>query len=166
MINLDKNIQIKENIAIKDDKLILKSLSNWLLLLLILFFFYIHFHGDVSPGGGFQSGVVITLAVIIASFTKSNNDFEFIISRKINNIIGIIGILIYISFAFLPLLFNFNAFDYSFLKFLFKEKSHFIAINLLEFSIMLIIFSSISRIINTMMSVLKNENIIDSSDIS
>jgi multicomponent Na+:H+ antiporter subunit B len=36
-----------------------------LIPLIIVFGFYVHFHGEYSPGGGFQAGVVIASALIL-----------------------------------------------------------------------------------------------------
>lgn len=44
---------------------VLVTAAQWLLPLLLLFGFYIIAHGHLSPGGGFQGGVVIASAVIM-----------------------------------------------------------------------------------------------------
>ena len=44
---------------------ILRVVSKLLIPLIIVFGFYVHFHGDYSPGGGFQAGVILASAIIL-----------------------------------------------------------------------------------------------------
>lgn len=44
---------------------ILRVVAKFLIPLIALFGFYVHFHGDYSPGGGFQAGVILAAAVIL-----------------------------------------------------------------------------------------------------
>ncbi len=44
---------------------VLRVVSKLLIPFIILFGFYVHFHGEYSPGGGFQAGVVLASAVIL-----------------------------------------------------------------------------------------------------
>ena len=45
--------------------LILRVVTKLLAGLIMLFGFYVQFHGDYSPGGGFQAGIIMAAAVII-----------------------------------------------------------------------------------------------------
>ena len=44
---------------------ILRIVSKLLIPLIIVYGFYVHFHGEYSPGGGFQAGVVLASAIIL-----------------------------------------------------------------------------------------------------
>ena len=44
---------------------ILRVVAKMLIPLIIVFGFYVHFHGEYSPGGGFQAGVIIASALIL-----------------------------------------------------------------------------------------------------
>ena len=44
---------------------ILRVVSKVLIPLIIVYGFYVHFHGEYSPGGGFQAGVVLASAIIL-----------------------------------------------------------------------------------------------------
>ena len=44
---------------------ILRVVAKLLIPLIIVFGFYVHFHGEYSPGGGFQAGVILGSAVIL-----------------------------------------------------------------------------------------------------
>ena len=45
--------------------LILRVVSKLLIPLIVVFGLYVQFHGDFGPGGGFQAGVIIAVAVIL-----------------------------------------------------------------------------------------------------
>ncbi|HAQ35979.1 MAG TPA: cation:proton antiporter, partial [Alphaproteobacteria bacterium] len=45
--------------------LVLRVVSKLLIPIIVIFGFYVHFHGDYSPGGGFQAGVIIAAAVVL-----------------------------------------------------------------------------------------------------
>ena len=45
--------------------LILKVITKFMVGVIILFGLYVQFHGDYSPGGGFQAGVIIAAAFIL-----------------------------------------------------------------------------------------------------
>ncbi len=48
-----------------DHHVILRVISKSLLPLIFLFALYVHFHAEVSAGGGFQAGVLAAVAVIL-----------------------------------------------------------------------------------------------------
>lgn len=45
--------------------IVLRVVAKLLIPLIVVFGFYVHFHGDYSPGGGFQAGVILAAAVIL-----------------------------------------------------------------------------------------------------
>lgn len=47
------------------DSVVLRVVAKQLIPFIALFGFYIQLHGEVSPGGGFQSGVVIAASLIL-----------------------------------------------------------------------------------------------------
>lgn len=47
------------------DHLVLRIVGKFLLPLVVLFALYVQFHGDYSPGGGFQAGVIFAAAIIL-----------------------------------------------------------------------------------------------------
>lgn len=44
---------------------ILRVVSKLLIPLIVVFGFYVHFHGEYSPGGGFQAGVILASSIIV-----------------------------------------------------------------------------------------------------
>ncbi len=45
--------------------LILKVVAKFLIPVIVLFALYVQFHGDYGPGGGFQAGVIFSVAFIL-----------------------------------------------------------------------------------------------------
>jgi multicomponent Na+:H+ antiporter subunit B len=45
--------------------LILRIITKLLIAPILLFALYVQFHGEISPGGGFQAGVVVAAAIIL-----------------------------------------------------------------------------------------------------
>ena len=71
--------QEKLNIFAYENKL-LKIAVDVLFPLIILFGFYIIIHGHLSPGGGFQGGVIIASAFLLMFLAKSD---DFTLNHKI-----------------------------------------------------------------------------------
>lgn len=48
-----------------DSHMILRVVAKFLIPVITLFAFYVHFHGEYSPGGGFQAGVIFAVAIML-----------------------------------------------------------------------------------------------------
>ena len=55
MVSKDEKIKSKT----MKHHLILKVITKFMVGVIVLFGLYVQFHGDYSPGGGFQAGVII-----------------------------------------------------------------------------------------------------------
>ncbi|MCF7912452.1 MAG: Na(+)/H(+) antiporter subunit B [Candidatus Cloacimonetes bacterium] len=92
---------------------ILKSGTSFLLPLIILFGVYIFTHGHLTPGGGFQGGVVIASAIVLllladTSMQPNHNILNWLesLSGAFYIILGILGIVLaggFLDNRFLPL---------------------------------------------------------------
>ena len=56
--------------------LILRVVTKLLVGAIILFALYVQFHGDYSPGGGFQAGVIFAVACILYGIVFSVSQAE------------------------------------------------------------------------------------------
>jgi len=110
-LGLDKSEE-KENIFSYDNAL-LKIGVEILFPLIILFGLYIIIHGHLSPGGGFQGGVIIASGFLLM-FLAKNNDFKLnhkitVVTEALSGagfiVLGILGLLVADRFLgnFLPL---------------------------------------------------------------
>ncbi|MCA1790240.1 MAG: cation:proton antiporter, partial [Thioalkalivibrio sp.] len=48
-----------------DDRVIVRVCSKILTPFIMIFALYVQFHGDYSPGGGFQAGVIFAAAFVL-----------------------------------------------------------------------------------------------------
>ena len=62
---------------------------------IILFALYVQFHGDFGPGGGFQAGVIFSVAIILYTLTFSQYDGMRLTPPSVLKILAASGVLIY-----------------------------------------------------------------------
>ena len=93
--------------------LILRIIAKLLIPLIFLFALYVQFHGDYSPGGGFQAGVIFSVAFILYAIVFGLDTAEQIIPPRILRILASLGVLIYAGTGFATLLLGGNFLDYS-----------------------------------------------------
>jgi len=95
-----------------DHHVILRVVSKMLIPLIVLYAFYVQFHGDYGPGGGFQAGVIIAVAVILYALIfgvpASLKAFPPVVARWI----AATGVLLYAGVGVWALLGNGNFLDY------------------------------------------------------
>ncbi|QLK58890.1 Na(+)/H(+) antiporter subunit B [Ehrlichia ruminantium] len=82
-----------EVIMLKDP--VLRTITTLMVPVIVLYGLYVQFHGDYSPGGGFQAGVIVAAAIIIYSMLFGLSITLKAISPYIVRLMGGIGVLIY-----------------------------------------------------------------------
>ncbi len=92
--------------------LILRIISKFLIPLIILFAFYVQFHGDFGPGGGFQAGVIFSVAFILYTLVFGLDSAEKIITPVVLRILASLGVVIYAGTGVASLLLGANYLDY------------------------------------------------------
>ncbi len=92
---------------------ILRVTSKFLIPLIILFALYVQFHGDFGPGGGFQAGVIFSVAIILYSLVYGLDAAEKIIPENILRILASFGVLLYAGVGIVSLFLGGNYLDYS-----------------------------------------------------
>jgi len=83
---------------------IIKTISQKLFPFIMLFGVYLILHGHLSPGGGFQGGVVLGTAVILLSLSYGIEETERKIKIKYLSILEESVILFFIFLGFLGIL--------------------------------------------------------------
>ncbi len=93
--------------------LILRVVTKLLVGPIILLALYVQFHGDFSPGGGFQAGVIMAVAFItygiVFSVAKVQQVFPPWLVHKMMGL----GVLIYAGTGVVSLFMGYNFLDYS-----------------------------------------------------
>jgi len=77
------------------ENIILRVLAKLLIPFILLFAFYVQFHGDYSPGGGFQAGVIFSAGFIMYTLIFGVDTAEAIISPRVLRVIASMGVLLY-----------------------------------------------------------------------
>ncbi len=75
--------------------LILRVITKPLVGTIILFAFYVQFHGDFSPGGGFQAGVIMAVAFILYGLVFGLNHVQRVLPPWVVHKMLALGVLIY-----------------------------------------------------------------------
>ena len=96
--------------------LILRVIAKYLFPVIALFAFYVQFHGDFGPGGGFQAGVILSVAFIFYALIFGLETTEKIVPPYFLRIMASTGILIYAGTGVTTLLMGGNFLDYDLLS--------------------------------------------------
>ncbi len=75
--------------------LILVIVCKLLIPVIILFALYVQFHGDFGPGGGFQAGVIFSVAFILYAMVYGLDSAERVIPTRVLRILASLGLLVY-----------------------------------------------------------------------
>jgi multicomponent Na+:H+ antiporter subunit B len=93
--------------------LILIFIAKFLIPVIVLFALYVQFHGDYGPGGGFQAGVIFSVAFILYALVFGLTTAERVLPRGVLRIFASLGVLIYAGTGFATLLLDGSFLDYS-----------------------------------------------------
>ncbi len=92
---------------------ILHVISKILIPLILLYALYVQFHGDYSPGGGFQAGVIFATAFILYAMIYSLKAAHKVVSLFTLKLIMAAGVLLYVGTGVATLILGGNYLDYN-----------------------------------------------------
>lgn len=92
--------------------LILRVITKLLVGPIILFALYVQFHGDYSPGGGFQAGVIFAAAFILYGVVFGLRLAKHALPEWIVHRLMAFGVLLYAGTGVASLLLSANYLDY------------------------------------------------------
>jgi len=93
--------------------LILRVVTKMLVGAIILFAFYVQFHGDFSPGGGFQAGVIMAVAFILYGLVFGLAKVQQVFPPWLVHKMVALGVLIYAGTGYASLFLGYNFLDYT-----------------------------------------------------
>ena len=96
--------------------LVLRFITNYLFPVIALFALYVQFHGDYGPGGGFQAGVILSVAFILYAMVFGMETIEQVLPLRVLRILASTGVLIYSGTGIITLLMGGNFLDYDILS--------------------------------------------------
>lgn len=92
---------------------ILRIVSKVLIGPILIFALYVQFHGDYSPGGGFQAGVIFAAAFILYEMLFGLNVASRVVHMAVIRILAACGLLLYGSVGLVSFFSGHNYLDYS-----------------------------------------------------
>ncbi len=92
--------------------LILRVVTKLLVSSIILFALYVQFHGDFSPGGGFQAGVIMAVAFILYGIVFGLEKVQAVFPAWLVHKLMALGVLIYAGTGVLSMFLGYNFLDY------------------------------------------------------
>ncbi|MCF6248207.1 MAG: Na(+)/H(+) antiporter subunit B [Desulfobacula sp.] len=93
--------------------LIIKTICRILIPFIQIYALYVVAHGDFSPGGGFQGGVIFGASFILMAISYNLKTLVNRIKEKVFGIFAAVGVLIYVGIAALCMPMGGNFLDYS-----------------------------------------------------
>ncbi|MFD3190634.1 Na(+)/H(+) antiporter subunit B [Sedimentitalea sp. HM32M-2] len=93
--------------------LILRVITKLLIAAIMLFALYVQFHGDYSPGGGFQAGVIMAVAFIIYGVVFSLDEVQRVLPPWLVHKMAALGVLIYAGTGLISFFMGYAFLDYA-----------------------------------------------------
>lgn len=144
---MSRKISLKNN-------LIISTITTFIVPYIFLYAIYIQLNGEISPGGGFQAGVIFASGFIAINLIYGRDYISRYLSTNALIFISSLGVLIYSSTGIISLIFNDNYLNYYSLasdKFIAQNMGIFIielGIGLTVASTMYLIYSQFDNIHN------------------
>lgn len=123
------------------DFIVLRIVAKFIIPFILLYAFYIQLHGDFSPGGGFQAGVILASAFILFCLIYGLEKSLEVISIDELITTACIGVFLYIGTGFATLIEGADFLDYNILHQNNITGQH-IGIAIVELGVGITVFSS------------------------
>jgi multicomponent Na+:H+ antiporter subunit B len=98
-----------------DHHVVLRVAAKLLIPIIALYAFYVQFHGDLGPGGGFQAGVILAVAVILHALVFGLKDTMAAIKPKFARGMAALGVLLYAGIGIVCIVNGGGFLDYDYL---------------------------------------------------
>ena len=96
-----------------DHHVILRVVAKALLPIIALYGFYVQFHGEYSPGGGFQAGVILAVTIILYALIFGIAPAMRAVTPGFARGFAALGFILYAGVGFWALLMGGNFLDYN-----------------------------------------------------
>ncbi|MDA3922538.1 MAG: Na(+)/H(+) antiporter subunit B [Salinisphaera sp.] len=94
---------------------VLRIIAKLLIAPIIIFALYVQFHGDYSPGGGFQAGVILASALILHALVFGVQATRRAVPPAVLRVTASLGVLIYAGTGVICMLRGGAFLDYDYL---------------------------------------------------
>ena len=92
--------------------LILRVIAKYLFPVIALFALYVQFHGYYGPGGGFQAGVILSVAFILYALVFGLETTERVLPPYLLRMLASLGLLLYAGTGAVTILMGGNYLEY------------------------------------------------------
>jgi multicomponent Na+:H+ antiporter subunit B len=123
---------------------ILSTITKFIIPFILLFALYIQFHGEISPGGGFQAGVIFASAFLLYALTFGIHKAQTLLSNTTLKFYMSLGLLIYAGTGIVTMLRGGNFLSYNYLYFRDPIIGQKMGILTIELGIGLTVFSAVT----------------------
>lgn len=97
------------------DQVVLRVVAKLLMPMILLFALYVQLHGDYSPGGGFQAGVLFAAGIVLYTLIYGLNAAELVIKPWVAHTMCAVGALLFGGVGVITMLAGGNFLDYNYL---------------------------------------------------
>lgn len=91
---------------------VLRVVAKFLIPVILLFALYVQFHGDYSPGGGFQAGVIFAAGIILYALVFGLDNAMEVVPPSVLKVLAALGVLIFAGVGMETMLLGENFLDY------------------------------------------------------
>lgn len=134
------------------EHIILKTATRIMVPFILMFSLYVLAHGEISPGGGFQGGVIFASGFILYGMVFGVEALYEKISKKAILFLTSIGVLIYIGVGYTTMLNGGKFLEYGKLPGFDLRSGNSMGLLLIEtgvfitvFSVMLLLFTEVAK---------------------
>ncbi len=94
------------------EHIVLRVVAKILMPLILLFALYVQLHGEYSPGGGFQAGIVFAAALVLYTLIFGLEAAHGVVSPRAAQLLVAVGPLVYLAVGFAALVAGGNFLEY------------------------------------------------------
>lgn len=134
------------------DQVILRVVTKFTTPVILLFGFYVIAHGEISPGGGFQGGVLLASGFVLYGLVFGLAELEPILPRRVTDSMASIGVALYAGVGLVGILGGYRYLDYTPLWITGAESAESWGMTLVEFgvgltvaAVMITVFREVSQ---------------------
>lgn len=95
------------------DNVILRVASKILIPPILIYALYVHFHGDYSPGGGFQAGVIMAAGFILYGLIYGLDALKTVLPIAVVRTLAGLGVLLFAGTGVAAMFRGGNFLDYN-----------------------------------------------------
>lgn len=92
--------------------IVLRVVSRLMIPVILIFALYVQFHGEYSPGGGFQAGIMFAAAFVVYSLLFGLEEVQRAFSPTAAHVLAAGGVLLYIAVGYASMLLGGNFLEY------------------------------------------------------